>query len=762
MTAAIQTYCIQLNGQVQGVGFRPFVFRLAEEMRLFGTVSNGADGVRVRINATENQAQEFYRRIVQEAPAHSIIREKQLEVTADETFSRFEITESVSGIPSGLLITPDLATCPQCRAELLDPGNRRHHYPFITCTHCGPRYSLIDGLPYDRAQTSMKQFVQCAECQKEYESVHDRRYYSQTNSCAVCGPQLLIYEESCWTPVSTESALQQLVQQLQQGGIVAIKGIGGFLLCCDAAQAAALERLRTRKHRPAKPLAVMYPNLEAAEQDVLLTDPHRHWLSAPEAPIVLAPLRETAGERLALEAIAPGLQELGIMLPYTPLFILLMEAFGKPVIATSGNVSGCPVIYTEEAAARELVSVADVLIGNNRPVRVPQDDSVLRLIPPTNTLIWLRRARGTAPGLPALTAPAGPVVLATGALLKSTVAIQHPPLYTLSQYLGNTLVYEAQQSYEKVAGQLLRITQAQPELLLADLHPGYFSHSWAKSTSSVLGVPLQLIQHHRAHAAAVLGEHGLLDSTEPVLCICWDGTGLGDDGVIWGSECFVYQNRTFTRIAHLPEVPVISGDRMALDPRLSALAFLSGASLETSSLKPAFNDLNWNFYQKALQQPLVFTTSMGRLFDAVSCLLGLSCGQAYEGHAALLLESSARAWRKQHPDTKVPSLTAGTSFESVFPLQELLSKLLDRKATSEAGELAWVFHMTIANWVLQLSEHLQISRVACSGGVFQNALLVELLQERIGSLYLHQLLSPNDENCAFGQLMYHQYQLKTN
>src|SRR5574343_414895 len=490
MTAAIQTYCIQLNGQVQGVGFRPFVFRLAEEMRLLGTVSNGADGVRVRINATENQAQEFYRRIVQEAPAHSIIREKQLEVTADETFSRFEITESVSGIPSGLLITPDLATCPQCRAELLDPGNRRHHYPFITCTHCWPRYSLIDGLPYDRAQTSMKHFVQCSECQKEYDSVHDRRYFSQTNSCAVCGPQLLIYEESCWTPVSTESALQQLLQQLQQGGIVAIKGIGGFLLCCDAAQSAAVQRLRTRKHRPAKPLAVMYPNLEAAEQDVLLTDPHRHWLSAPEAPIVLAPLRETAGERLALEAIAPGLQELGIMLPYTPLFILLMEAFGKPVIATSGNVSGCPVIYTEEAAARELVSVADVLIGNNRPVRVPQDDSVLRLIPQTNTLIWLRRARGTAPGLPALTAPAGPVVLVTGALLKSTVAIQHPPLYTLSQYLGNTLVYEAQQSYEKVAGQLLRITQARSELLLADLHPGYFSHSWAKSTSSVLGVPL--------------------------------------------------------------------------------------------------------------------------------------------------------------------------------------------------------------------------------------------------------------------------------
>ena len=716
----------------------------------------------MRINATENQAQEFYRRIVQEAPAHSIIREKQLEVTADETFSRFEITESVSGVPSGLLITPDLATCPQCRAELLDPENRRYHYPFITCTHCGPRYSLIDGLPYDRAQTSMKQFVQCAECQKEYESVHDRRYYSQTNSCAVCGPQLLIYEESCWTPVSTESALQQLVQQLQQGGIVAIKGIGGFLLCCDAAQAAAVERLRTRKHRPAKPLAVMYPNLEAAEQDVSLTDLHRHWLCAPEAPIVLAPPRETAGERLALEAIAPGLQELGIMLPYTPLFILLMEVFGKPVIATSGNVSGCPVIYTEEAAARELVSVADVLIGNNRPVRVPQDDSVLRLIPPTNTLIWLRRARGTAPGLPALTAPAGPVVLATGALLKSTVAIQHPPLYTLSQYLGNTLVYEAQQSYEKVAGQLLGITQAQPELLLADLHPGYFSHSWAKTTSSAMEIPLQLIQHHRAHAAAVLGEHELLDSTEPVLCICWDGTGLGDDGVIWGSECFVYQNRTFTRIAHLPEVPVISGDRMALDPRLSALAFLSGSELETASLQTEFDEINWNFYQKSLRQPTVFTTSMGRLFDAVSCLLGLSCGQAYEGHAALLLESSARAWRKQHPDTKVPSLTAGSSFESVFPLQELLSKLLDRKETSEAGELAWAFHATLADWVLQLSERLQQSRVACSGGVFQNALLVELLQERIGSLYLHQILSPNDENCAFGQLMYHQYQLKTN
>lgn len=762
MINALPTYCIQLNGQVQGVGFRPFVFRLAEEMRLLGTVSNGADGVRILIQASSEQALVFYRRVLEEAPEHSIIREHQMAVVADQTFQRFEIIESQSGVPSGLLITPDLATCPKCRAELLDPQNRRYHYPFITCTHCGPRYSLIDALPYDREKTAMQAFTQCPECQREYNDVHNRRYYSQTNSCAVCGPELLKFNEDRWEPISTGAALQQLVLQLEQGATVAIKGIGGFLLCCDAAQTAAVKRLRARKHRPAKPLAVMYPSFEAAAQDVVLTDQHRHWLCSPESPIVLAPLQDTTAQRIALDAIAPGLQELGILLPYTPLFILLMEAFGRPVVATSGNVSGCPVIYTEDAAARELVHVADVLIGNNRPVRVPQDDSVLRLIPATNTCIWLRRARGTAPGLPSLTAPAGPVTLATGALLKSSVAIQHPPLYTLSQYLGNTLVFEAQQSYQQVAAHLLRVTQAQPECLLADLHPGYFSQNWARVEALEKEIPLHLIQHHRAHAAAVLGEHQLFDTADPVLCVCWDGTGLGDDGVIWGSECFVYHQRVLNRVAHLPEVPVLAGDRMALDPRLAALAFLSGAGLETASLQHQFTPMNWTYYQKALQQPTLFTTSMGRLFDAVSCLLGLSSEQAYEGHAALLLESAARDWRRKNPAAEISSLTSGIAINRLFPLNELLSKLQDRKDKAEAGAIAWAFHVTLADWVQQLAEQLQISRVACSGGVFQNALLVELLQERIGSLYLHQMLSPNDENIAFGQLLYHQYQLQSN
>jgi len=745
----MKTLHIHIEGQVQGVGFRPFVYRLATELKLNGWVNNGVDGVHIEAQGNPEQVVNFVSRLKEEAPAVARITSVTYREIGHQYFSTFEIIESkASGIPN-LLITPDIGLCDTCKAEISHRKNHRYQYPFTTCTHCGPRYSILKSLPYDRATTTMDSFAMCPRCEEEYHNPTDRRYYSQTNSCPNCAIQVWMLSSSGEKIANSWSeSFPLLISALAEGKIIAMKGIGGYLLLADACNEEVVRLLRERKHRPTKPFALMYPNLETLRLDAEVNEQEALEFTSIQSPIVLVKLKTKPASALCRVLIAPALDTIGAMQPYTAMFELLMKAWKKPLIATSANLSDSPIVYRDHEAIQSLGSIADYFLVHNREIEIAQDDSVVKVSPEHNQRIVLRRSRGFAPTI-LQKAFSSETILALGADMKSAFALQTNGRIYTSQYLGDLESFESQESFRATLNHLIKLVHAKPDRIVIDAHPNYYSSQLGKRLAAEWSVPVTKVQHHKAHAYAVLAERDLLNSHEPLLCVVWDGTGYGDDGHIWGGEFFEWKNNGLNRIGHLEYAPVWLGDRMAKYPKLAAL-FIGWKSARLQNLiRHKFSTIQWNYYSKVLQtEPELYTSSMGRLIDAVACLLSVCDYNSFEGQSAMYLEELGRT---AHTTARYPVRWKNTVLDVVDMLEHIID---DIEHSIPAGEIAFKFHAYLADVVYTIVKTKEYKKVLFSGGVFQNALLVDLIIERLkkNELYFHRDLSPNDENISVGQL----------
>lgn len=747
----MKAYHVHIQGQVQGVGFRPYVYRLANELRLCGWANNGTDGVHVEIEGDARAVTMFLHALVRNVPATARITHHVAFEIPVKNYRAFVIKSSEEeGVPD-LLLTPDLAMCDDCKKEMLDSNNRRYGYAFTTCTQCGPRYSMINTTPYDRVNTTMRPFGMCEQCREEYESPASRRFFSQTNSCPACAITLSLCEKSGKVITQrTEEIVSRVVQYLNAGQIIAAKALGGYLLLCDARNKDAIETLRARKHRPAKPLALLYASIDAVRNDAHLSAAEEKMLTSEVAPIVLLNVMPKPG--FAWRSVAPQLNDVGVMLPSTPVLYLIAHAFGHPLIATSGNNSGSPICYDDEKAFEHLGSIADYFITNNREIVVPEDDSVVRFTP-EDTKIVLRRSRGMAPAfLPHPFRSQSETWLAMGSDLKSVFALLHRQNVYASQYLGDLQSFETQQGFVHTLDHWQHLLKCQPQQIVVDRHPDYFSSTMGRQMALQMGIPVVAVQHHRAHFASVLAENDLLTSAEPVLGVVWDGTGWGDDGNNWGGEFFVFESDGMERVTHLDYFQNILGDKMAKEPRLSALSLCRNVEGADILLRSKFTNVEWKLYNQLLAQPNgIRTSSIGRLFDGVASLLGLSDHTSYEGEAALNLE--ALAW-KGIGQNELPRSRWISGKD--LSLQSAIKHLVDEIRLGTPKEIiAFHFHRSLVNWIARVAMRQNINRLAFSGGVFQNALLVHLIQQHLGDryeLFFHQQLAPNDECLSVGQL----------
>jgi len=745
------TLHLHIEGQVQGVGFRPHVYQRAVFYTLTGWVSNGADGVNLEVQGAKQNIEAFIGDVLRHPPARSVITSHRLVWLPEKEFQGFTIRESDSEGKATVMLTPDIALCDTCRADLAG-ATRRQGYAFTTCTHCGPRYSIMEQLPYDRHTTTMRAFAMCASCQSEYSNPNDRRHYSQTNSCPQCAIALTVMDRNQQPLASEADACIRLVkQQLANGHIVAIKGIGGYLLVADATHKEAVAALRHRKQRPAKPFALLYRNVEMLRNDAHVSDEAEKALRSPEAPIVLVPLLPAPASGLLADAVAPGLRHIGAMLPYAPLLELLMQGAAHPLIATSGNVSGSPIFFRDSEAITHLHTIADYFLLHNRDIVVPQDDSVWQFTPDAGHRIILRRSRGMAPAyLPNPLPPPAAATLAMGADLKGAFAFAHEKKLFVSPYLGDLEDYETQKNFHGTLHQLLHILQEQPARILIDKHPAYHASLFGLQLAKQWNCTVEGVQHHCAHFAAVLAENNLLEETAPVLGVVWDGTGWGDDGHLWGGEFFLYRHYRVERVHQLDYFDHWLGDKASREPRLSALGLCRHIPRADALLREKFTAEEWKIYKQLIHQPHALqTSSMGRLFDAVAALLGVCDRSSYEGEAAMKLEALART-APPHPMNDAAALS------TEFSLNAVVSRLVDDVLAGVPREqLALGFHRSLVGWIMQVAVRLEVKKIAFSGGVFQNALLVDLASSQLGSrfeLYWHRQLSPNDECIAFGQL----------
>ncbi|MFM7358792.1 MAG: carbamoyltransferase HypF [Sediminibacterium sp.] len=754
----LKSYHLHVKGIVQGVGFRPMAYNFAIENNLKGYVCNSATGLHFIFNTTEDNCNNIIDDFIDKAPVLAKINRVYLSEIEFRAYNDFTITESKVNEQTDLALTPDFAMCQNCRTELHDPANRRYRYPFITCTCCGPRYSITRQLPYDRINTAMHSFSMCNDCKKEYNSVTDRRYFSQTNSCASCGITLSAYnsnaEKIC---TSNEQSLLLIQQYLQEGRIVAVKNTGGFLLLCDATNANAIQQLRKRKHRPSKPFAVLCANSEMAKEVAVVNNKSAALFVNEIAPVLLLIAKENIEEKIAFDEIAPYLKTVGLLLPNSPLLEIISCDFAKPLICTSANISGSPIIYNNEDALQHLSSIADIIVTHDRDILTPQDDSVIRVTPFSATQIINRRSRGLAPNI--FIEAAGDNCIAFGALMKSSIAIKQNCNIYVSQFLGDTSMLDSQQMFEQTYNHLLSAIKPTPTVVLADKHPDYFSSQFATTIADKLHIPLYHIQHHKAHFAAVLADNNLIDTNESILGVIWDGTGLGDDGKVWGGEFFKYSNNAMQRCYYFDYFPLLLGDKMAREPRLSALCAAYDVLGAEEFLKEKFTEAEWKLYQSMLAKDTSLqTSSVGRIFDAVASLLGLCDKQSFEGEAAMLLESLAQKYLMTHGlDFNDSYFLQGAHYNRLPTATIFTGVCRDLRKGKSKDFIAAKFHYSMVQCIENIARHTQTKNISFSGGVFQNGLLVDLILHHLSKefkLYFHNQLPPNDENISFGQLMY--------
>lgn len=751
---AAERRAFRVSGIVQGVGYRPFVYRLAEEYALSGWVLNDSAGVGIEAEGTAAALDAFAVALADDAPRAAVVTAVTWQAVMPCGERTFRILPSPAGTRAATLVSPDLAVCADCRREILSAVDRRYGYAFTNCTNCGPRYSIIRGVPYDRPLTSMAVFPMCSACQREYDDPRDRRFHAQPNACAACGPAYRLLVNGGGVQAGDPLAAARRV--VAEGGILAVKGIGGYHLACDARSETAVARLRRRKHREAKALAVMAGSLAAVRALCLLSAAEERLLTSPAAPIVLL-ARRTDAVRPAAESVAPGNAYLGMMLPYAPIHLLLLGADDLWVM-TSANLSGAPILYRDAAAEEGLAEIADAILVHNREIVHRVDDSVVRIGAGGPQI--LRRSRGYAPAPLALPFADGQSVLAGGAELKNTFCLTRGGEAFLSEHIGDLTNAAVLASYAETMAQYEQFFEVQPEVLAADLHPAYLSGRHLAARAAQDGLPLVRVQHHHAHIAAVLAEHGC---HARVLGAALDGTGWGDDGTVWGGEFLAADLAGYERLAHFAPVPLPGGDRAAEEPWRLALWVLyrrDGAGFAAQFPQFAAQlPTGWELLMQAtavgLSAPL--TSSAGRLFDAAAALLGVAYRNAYEGQAPIELERLARTARRAGRVLPYTVAEGARLTVDVLPALYALADGAEALTVEERAGRALDFHVTMAAAVAEvlgiLSVRTGLRTVALAGGVFQNALLLEELLPRIGGYHvlLPHRVPPNDGGIAYGQ-----------
>ncbi|MBU2603889.1 MAG: carbamoyltransferase HypF [Actinobacteria bacterium] len=819
---------ISVRGAVQGVGFRPFVHALATTLGLSGRVWNTSEGVEIEVAGPADRVGAFEQRLTDDAPPLALVESVVATATPAGSWCGFSIAPSTGQAGSATLVTADAATCADCLDELFDPDDRRFRYPFINCTSCGPRFTITKSVPYDRPATTMAGFTMCALCSAEYEDPTNRRFHAQPNACPTCGPTLAYYHRPdrlpdhlavAQGPSATravaqaprwraEDALTRAVAELERGGIVAVKGLGGYHLACDATREGSVATLRARKHRDEKPFAVMVDSLEAAEQLCVVSPEEAALLTSTRRPVVLleqrdvppappdvppappdvppAPpdVRDTRPTVRLAPSVAPGVTTYGLFLPYTPLHHLLAQEVGVPLVMTSGNLSDEPIAYDDEDAHRRLGPLADGFLSHDRPIHIRTDDSVARVFRGEPYL--LRRARGWAP-LPVRFNGSDTSILAVGGHLKNTFAITRGSRAFVSHHIGDLENLQTLRSLEEAVAHFQGLFGLEPALVAHDLHPDYLSSRFARDFAAEHGLPLLAIRHHEAHIASVLADAG---HEGPVVGLALDGAGYGADGTIWGGEVFVGAAGSLKRVGHLDHLPLPGGDAAVREPWRLAIVLLDACGREPDASLPGGGDLlerPWELVLQAaragLNTPL--TSSAGRLFDAISALLGIRHEVSYEGQAAIMLETAARRWFSRNglpePDRRprwlhddgagwITAAAAHAAPDSpdwdsdapmtLLPLQPYARALLaDVAGGRSREETAAAFHHALA-WVFALvaertaADH-SLDTVALSGGVFQNILFADLLATRLEHTGLrvlrHRNVPTNDGGICLGQ-----------
>jgi hydrogenase maturation protein HypF len=743
---------IRVSGIVQGVGFRPYVYRLATEHQLAGAIRNTSAGVTIEVEGPGKSVKQFLDRLPAEVPALARITGIDVRELALNGESGFRILASAAGEAIHTLISPDVALCDDCLRELFDPADRRYRYPFINCTNCGPRFTIVREIPYDRPRTSMAVFPMCPACRAEYEDPLNRRFHAQPNACWDCGPRLELWDRA-GNRIETEDPLAKAVTQLRAGEVVAIKGLGGFHLAADATNPTAVMRLRERKHRVEKPFAVMVPDLPAAERFCELDAAARAVLISRERPIVL--LRARRPTRIA-EAVAPFNADLGIFLPYTPLHHLLFESGDfSALVMTSANISEEPIVIDNREAIRRLGDIADYFLVHNRDILLRCDDSVVR--PVAGKVRQLRRSRGYVP-VPVFLDEGLPPVLATGGELKNTICLARGDQAFLSQHVGDLENLESYAFFREAVSHLERILKITPETIAYDLHPDYFSTKWALGQA---GVRLVGVQHHHAHIAACMAENHL---HEKVIGFALDGTGYGTDGRIWGGEVLLADFSTFERAAHLAYVPLPGGEAAIREPWRMAVAYLaSNFGREFLDRRIPFLreidawriELVLRMMARRLNSPL--TSSCGRLFDAVSALVGIRHGVNYEAQAAIELEMATRGSKDEGVYPMDLVAEGACWIIETRPLFEALLCDLERKIPKET--ISRRFHNTLVATFSRVARLLRersgIRQVCLSGGTFQNVYLFERLRAALEAdgfdVFTHAQVPAGDGGLSLGQ-----------
>ncbi|MFV0459374.1 MAG: carbamoyltransferase HypF [Actinomycetales bacterium] len=775
---------IEIRGLVQGVGFRPFVARLATELGIAGWCRNDATCVIVEAEGMASAVAAFESRLRTQAPPLARVHSCTGMDLAPHGTHDFDILASCRTDGERTLVAPDTAVCQDCLRELADPGDRRYRHPFITCTNCGPRLTITLDLPYDRPVTTMAGFAMCPACAAEYADPTDRRYHAQPICCHDCGPRLQARTpDGAVAADGTEAVLEVAVRALRTGGIVAVKGIGGYHLACDATDHEAVQRLRARKNRPDQPFAVMVRDLDTAAQLVDIGTAAT-LLTSPERPIVLLPRRipgadadpgsedpDRSPSAVTLSgAVAPGLEELGIMLPYAPVHHLLFASLpdGSPgapqaLVMTSGNVSGEPLCHTEDDALTRLAALADLFVVHDRPIAVPVEDSVLAwsVVGP----VPVRRSRGLAP------LPVGPTddgspacVLAAGAELKNTVALSQAGRTFVSAHVGDVESLSSRLTHRQVIDQLLRFHRARPALVVADLHPGYASRAAGRRLADEWGVPLLGVQHHHAHLASLAAEHGRLD--EPLLGLVFDGTGYGCDRSVWGGEVLVLTRggAAVERVGHLGTIRLPGGDAGVRNPvRTAALALLAaGESWQGTPVAAALTGPETTWLTAAHESAAGYlpTTSVGRLFDVVASVIGVRHRISYDAQAAIELEAAAHRWRRERPSDPPPYLPLPVDGGVLDPDPLVRALAGEIRAGADPGSLAWAFHDALARAsaaaAADVAAATGLGVIGLSGGVFVNRVLLDRTRHHLAghglSALTHAAVPANDGGLALGQV----------
>ncbi len=751
---AINLVNISVRGVVQGVGFRPFIYQLATRHNLKGWVCNTSEDVRIEVEGEARDIELFLLGLQKQAPPLSRIEDIAVSAGASAGYRRFEIRHSIAEEGKYQLVSPDIGTCPDCLREILDPRDRRYRYPFTNCTNCGPRFTIIKDIPYDRPNTTMKVFRMCPECRREYDDPLDRRFHAQPNACPVCGPQLELTDAG-GNRIDCDDAITVTAELLKSGKIVAVKGLGGFLLACDATSEKTVNLLRRRKNRPAKPLAVMVATLEEARRHCEISSEEERLLVSPGSPIMLMKWK---AESTVTKAVAPGLNYLGVMLPYTPLHHLLLRDTGLPLVMTSGNISEEPIAKDNDEAQRRLGGIADYFLMHNRNIYARYDDSVM--IAERDAPVFVRRARGYSP-YPIHLPYQSRQILGCGAEEKNTFCLTRDNFAFVSQHIGDMENLETLEHFTNTIALYRRLFRIKPEIIAHDMHPEYLPTKYARELGESEGIELVPVQHHHAHIASCMADNGI---EGPVIGVSFDGTGYGTDGNIWGGEFMVADYEKFTRVTHLEYLPLAGGTQAIKKPYRTTIGYLLSLGIKLDrqlpflkNVDPAEIDIIRSQIENGINSPL--TSSMGRLFDAVSALIGVRGVIQYEAQAAIDLETLAA--RAINESARYPfSLTKHDEVNTI-KLHDLFAAILnDLHNRTPRARIAARFHNTIAYMILEVCQNISpragITGVALSGGVFQNRLLfskaTELLESAGFEVYTHRQVPCNDGGISLGQV----------